>query len=130
MKPAVLYDGNCSLCRGQVERLRRWDRAERLEYLSLHDPQVGQRFPHLRREDLMRELHVVEVEGHAHRGAGAVRFLSRALPALWWAAPFLHVPGSLPFWQWLYHRIARSRYGRCSPSGPGSTCATPNQSDR
>ena len=37
----IIYDGHCRFCRGQVERLSRWDTGGRLAYLSLHDPEVA-----------------------------------------------------------------------------------------
>ena len=43
----VIYDGHCSFCRGQVERVNRWDTPGRLAYLSLHDPEVARRYPDL-----------------------------------------------------------------------------------
>jgi hypothetical protein len=43
---------------------------------------------------------------------------------LWFAAPLLHIPFSLPFWQWLYSLIARYRYRIAGKSGScdGDNC--------
>jgi predicted DCC family thiol-disulfide oxidoreductase YuxK len=109
-RDVVIYDGKCVFCTSQIERLRKWDRGHRLEFLSLHDPEVARRFSHLTHEQLMREMCIVDRHGRVHRGAKAVRYLSRRLPALWWAAPFLHFPGSLSVWSGLYRAIARRRY--------------------
>ena len=46
----------------------------------------------------------------------AWRILSRRIPLLGPAAVLLHIPGTLPAWNWLYQVIARNRYrfaGRC-----------------
>lgn len=106
----VIYDGQCRFCRGQVERLAQFDRRGRLSFLSLHDPRVTERFPDLTHEQLMEQLYLIEPGGDRHAGAAAIRYLSRKLPLLWPLAPFLHVPASLPVWQWLYQQVARRRY--------------------
>jgi predicted DCC family thiol-disulfide oxidoreductase YuxK len=106
----VIFDGNCRFCRRQIATLRRFDTGQRLAYLSLHDPAVAQRYPDLTTEQLMAEMYVVGRDGRYHRGAAALRYLSRRLPRLWWLAPCLHVPGSLPLWSFLYQQVARRRY--------------------
>lgn len=119
-KPAhdtVLYDGQCRFCQARVANLRRLDRGRRLEFLSLHDDRVARDFPEISRERLLEEMFVVDTAGHARSGATAVRYLSRRLPILWPLAPLLHVPGSLPVWNWLYRLVARNRMRL------GGTCA-------
>jgi len=113
----VLYDGQCRFCRGQMAMLRRLDWTGRLRLVSLHDPSVAREFPEIPPAELRREMFVVDRGGRAHAGAGGWRLLSRELPLLWPAAILLHLPGSLPVWDWLYRIIARNRYrlaGRCS----------------
>src|SRR5215469_15704599 len=106
----VIYDGECRICTGQIERLVRWDSGRRLSYLSLHDPRVTDRYPDLSHDALMKEMYVVDPAGRRHAGASALRRLSRRLPTLWWLAPILHFPGTLPIWNWLYRQIASRRY--------------------
>ncbi len=106
----VIYDGDCRICTGQVQRLDRWDGRGRLAYLSLHDPQVAERYPDLSHDDLMQNMYIVDQQDRRHRGAEAIRFLSRRLPRLWWLAPLLHVPLSMPLWQFLYRQVADRRY--------------------
>ena len=118
----VIYDGHCRICTGQIERLSRWDGRHRLAYLSLHDPRVAERYPDLSHDALMNEMYVVDRAGNRHAGASAIRYLSRRLPALWWLAAILHVPGSLPLWTWLYQQVAKRRYrfGRVEACENGS----------
>lgn len=106
----VIYDGDCRICTGQVRKLAWWDCQEKLAYLSLHDPEVARRYPDLTHEMLMAQMYVVDRQGRRHGGAAAIRYLSRRLRRLWWLAPILYIPGSLPLWQWLYQQIARRRY--------------------
>ena len=109
-RDTVLYDGRCRFCRGQMAILRWLDLTGRLELTSLHDPSVARDFPEIPAEELMREMFVVDRAGRAHPGVQAWRLLSRRLPLLWPAAVPLHLPGSLPLWNWLYRLIARNRY--------------------
>ena len=107
----VIYDGQCNFCRQQVQHLRRWDwGGRRLAYLSLHDPRVAQRYPDLSHDDLMEQMYVVDRRGGRRGGADAVRYLTRRLPLLWWAAPVLHFPGTTRLWRWAYRQVARRRY--------------------
>ena len=115
-RDTVLYDGQCRFCRSQIALLRRLDPTGRLRFVSLHEPQVARDFPELAADALLREMHVVDRSGRARGGAEAVRYLTRRLPLLWPLALPLHLPGSLPIWNWLYGLVARNRYriaGRC-----------------
>lgn len=106
----VIFDGHCRICTGQIRRLARWDTRGRLAFVSLHDPLVAARWPELSREQLMRDMYVVDRRGRRHAGAAAFRYLSRKIPRLWCLAPLLHVPGAMPLWQALYRLIANRRY--------------------
>lgn len=123
-KGIVLYDGQCNFCRSQIDLLRRLDGRDRLIFMSLHSPEVGERFPGLTFEQLMDQMWIVTPQGLQHGGAYAVRYLSRLLPILWPIAPILHIPGSMPLWQFLYRQVANRRYqlaGRdCDEAG---TCS-------
>lgn len=119
-KPArdtVLYDGECGFCRRRVRNLRRVDLGKSLVFRSLHDESVARDFPELPHQRLLEEMVVVDTRGRARGGATAVRYLSRRLPTLWPLAALLHVPGSLPLWNWLYRLVARNRMQL------GGTCA-------
>lgn len=107
----VIYDGQCSFCVAGVKRLQFFDCQSRLAYLSLHDPEVARRYPDLDHDELMQNMYVIEGRsGERHRGADAIRYLSRRLRRLWWLAPLLHIPGSMPLWRWCYRQFASRRY--------------------
>lgn len=119
----VIYDGDCNFCTQQVKRLARWDRGGRLAYVSLHDPFVAENYPDLTHQQLMDQMYLVTADGNRYGGADAFRYLSRKLPRLWFAAPLLHLPFSMPVWRWLYRLVARHRYrlaGRQSSCEGGS----------
>jgi predicted DCC family thiol-disulfide oxidoreductase YuxK len=118
----VIYDGECPFCRAQVARIARWDGRERLAFVSLHDPWVADRFPDLPRAQLMQQMYIVTRDGRRYAGAEGARYLTRRLPRLWPLAPLLHIPFSLPIWQWIYRQIARRRYQRNQTEPCDDTC--------
>ncbi len=106
----VIWDGQCNFCRAQVERLARFDWFSQLSYLSLHDERVAALCPTLGEDALMEQMWVRTPIGELHGGADAVRFLTRALPGLWWLMPLMHVPFAMPVWRWMYRKVAQRRY--------------------
>jgi len=123
-RDTVLFDGSCRFCRGQIAILRRLDVAQRLQFTSLHDPSVAADFPELSAEALEAQMFVVDRRGNARGGALAFRYLTRRLPLLWPLAVLLHVPGSLPAWNWIYRLIARNRHRLAGTCAEG-TCRIP-----
>ena len=109
-KDVVLYDGQCNFCRSQINILRRLDGRSRLEFVSLHDPEVEAKYPNLTYEQLMEQIWIVTPLGAQYGGAYAVRYLSSRLPILWPLAPLMYVPGSMRLWCFLYRLVAKYRY--------------------
>lgn len=105
----VIWDGNCNFCRMQVKRLASFD-GGRLAYLSLHDSRVKELCPDLSFEQLMEQMWLVTSGGKRFGGADAVKYLSRSLVRLWWLAPLMHIPFTMPLWRWLYRLVAKLRY--------------------
>ncbi len=106
----VIYDGECHFCTSQITRLSRWDRQGRLAFLSLHDPEVYERYPDLTHDQLMEEMFVITPAGIRYQGADGFRYLTMKLPILWPLVPFLNFPGTLPLWSWCYRKFAERRY--------------------
>ncbi len=106
----VIYDGHCRFCTGQVQRLAKWDQTQRLAFLSLHDRRAAELCADLTHDQMMQQLYLVTSTGKRFGGASAIRYLSRHMPWLWILAPLLHIPGSLPLWQWFYNLVAKRRY--------------------
>lgn len=113
----VIYDGKCVFCLGQVRNLKKFDGAGRLAFMSLHDPAVGERFPDLTFEQMMKQIYVINPDGQRFGGAAAIRYLTRRLPKLWWAAPLTHIPFTLPIQQWCYDQVAKRRYKIANKNG-------------
>lgn len=118
----VIYDGDCSICTRQVERLARWDTRGQLSFMSLHDPEVARLYPDLSHDELMQNMYLVDRGGQRLKGAAAIRALSRLLPRLWFLVPMLHIPGTLPLWQAMYQQVAKRRYrwGRTANCADGA----------
>ena len=76
-------------------------------------------------DDLMKQMYVVTCGGTHYAGASAFRYLTRRLPGLYALAPLLHIPFSLPVWQWLYRQVAIRRYkiaGKTGEACDGDAC--------
>ncbi|HUY18734.1 MAG TPA: DUF393 domain-containing protein [Candidatus Binataceae bacterium] len=123
---AVLYDGDCEVCRTMLQAVRQFDNSSQIDALDLHDQSVGAAFPGLNRERLMQELHAVDDRGRVFRGARAVNEILRRQSGFAGLLAYLwYVPG----YAWLadrqYKRIAGARYRYqpkrpVEPSGAGS----------
>ena len=106
----VIYDGACRLCQETIGWLERLDKRGRLTYLPFQDPRIADFYPDLSQRELEKHVHVIDNHGERHKGAGAVRYLARRIPALWGLVPLVYLPGSMPVWRWLYNQIARRRH--------------------
>ena len=97
----VLFDGECRFCQRQIAILRALDVQRRFIYTSLHESSVSIDFPELSSEQLQEQMFVIDTQGNARGGAVAV---------------LLHIPGTLPLWNWLYAFVAKRRLwiaGKC-----------------
>jgi predicted DCC family thiol-disulfide oxidoreductase YuxK len=119
----VIFDGHCGICTAQVKKLPFWDCRQRLSYLSLHDPEVQRRWPDVSHDRLMQEMLIVDRDGNRYWGPEAIRYLTRRLRRLWWAAPLAFFPGSMLLWRPLYRWVARNRYRFSAKSCDGGTCS-------
>lgn len=106
----LLFDGHCRFCQAAVRRLQRLDTRGQLAFLSLHEPEVPERYPDLTHEQLMADMYLVDPHGGRHRGVEAYRYMSLHLPWLMPLAPILWFPFSLPVWSYLYRQVAKRRY--------------------
>jgi predicted DCC family thiol-disulfide oxidoreductase YuxK len=106
----VLFDGTCNLCRGSAERVRRFDKAQHIEFLDLRDPAAQQRFPRVNREEAMRWMQAVDSDGKVFSGSDAWARIGRLLPGWKFVAWILLVPGIRWIAGKVYVWIARNRY--------------------
>jgi predicted DCC family thiol-disulfide oxidoreductase YuxK len=120
----VIFDGKCNFCIGQVKNLKWFDGRKRLAFVSLHDDWVANNISDLSHDQLMDQMYVVPnlatgLSNQRLGGAEAIRYLTRRLPKLWIFAPLLHIPFSMPVWQWAYRQVAKRRYKIAGKQGEG-----------
>jgi predicted DCC family thiol-disulfide oxidoreductase YuxK len=70
-KTVLVFDGECAFCMAWVDGVRR-RKGQELECVAYQDASVPARFPNLAPERLRRSVHLIEADGHVHRGAQAV----------------------------------------------------------
>jgi predicted DCC family thiol-disulfide oxidoreductase YuxK len=118
-RPVLLYDGTCGFCRTWIDRLRRWDRAGRIDYVPYQQRAVVAGLPPIGDDALDRAAHLVAPDGSVCAGARAMPMLLGYLPGGSLLRPFFRVPG-VP---WLADRVyAWVAANRHRLGGRGSTC--------
>jgi predicted DCC family thiol-disulfide oxidoreductase YuxK len=124
----VLFDGDCSLCRASVARIRPFDRRGHVEFLDLQDPSAVRRFPQIDRQEAMRSMQAVDGQGRIYTGADAWARIGLQLPGWNLLAWILLVPGVRRIASKTYSWIADNRYrwnreacadGSCAVHLPG-----------
>jgi len=106
----VLFDGSCNLCRASAERVRRFDRANRIEFLDVNDSSTTQQFPQVNREEALRWMQAVDSNGKLYSGSDAWARIGSRLPGWKIIAWILLVPGIRWLAGEIYAWIARNRY--------------------
>lgn len=109
-KIAVLYDGQCVLCRNSVRAIRMLDWLKRFEPIELQQAIHEPRFNQFDYQDLMGAIHVIPDDQHVYTGYFGVRYQVRHLPLLWPILPLLYLPGMNWLGPKLYGWVARRRY--------------------
>lgn len=107
----AIYDGMCVICNQTRRTVKALDWFNRVEFLDLHKwSQVEARYPTLRFEDAMGQIHVVDEDGTLIGGFFGVRRMLRDLPLGYPLWLILHLPGMDWLGQKAYRFIARNRY--------------------
>ncbi len=112
-RPAVLiYDGECAICRGAAEWVRRKAMPGAFEFFSCHSEELSRRFPAVAREACLRAMHLVLPDGTIRVGERAVpEILSRLRGRRHrWAAALFRLPGAGLLARAFYRWFAGNRY--------------------
>lgn len=96
----LLYDGQCSICRRAIERLKRQDRANRLVLEDISDPAFDPGRYGLTQEQVRTAMHAVLPDGRVLRAMDAVRAAYAAVGRGW-----LLAPTAWPAIRWLADRF-------------------------
>lgn len=121
----VYYDGDCPLCRREIDWLRRLDRRRRIRFTNIAAP--GFQLPNGRTFDqLMAEIHARLPDGTWITGVEVFRQLYGAVCCPLLMAP-TRLPGVSQLLDWGYRVFARNRLrltGRCTEN-----CRVPRGTD-
>lgn len=105
----LFYDGQCPLCRREIDTLKRLERGQ-LGFVDIHrQPDNGPLAPG--REALLRRLHLVSGAGTWYTGLDATVRAWSHTPVGWLFRP-LTWPPLRPMTRFLYERWADRRYRR------------------
>ncbi len=118
-KSTLVYDGQCSFCRGWVSRIARWDRGHALELVARQTDGLTERFPRLTEGDFNTGMRLITPDDAIHVGADAAYQVARRLRYWRWIAWAYHVP--------VIHWLTRSVYAwiashRSADGGLGGDC--------
>ncbi len=115
-KPVIVFDGECSFCRRQIDRVRRKDRHELFEYAARQTPGLEDRFPALADSDFNTGMRLIEPDERLYVGADALYEITRRLKPWKWIAWIYRIPGLTQLFRAIYAWIAANRHrlgGRC-----------------
>jgi predicted DCC family thiol-disulfide oxidoreductase YuxK len=108
---AVIYDGDCGVCRGFVARLTTWDSQGILEILPSQAREIRSRFPWISPAAFAESVQVVRLsDGKTWQGAAAIEELANALPKGKLVSWLFHLPLVRGIAERFYQAFARSRY--------------------
>ncbi len=102
-RPVLVFDGECTFCRRQIARIRRYDRHGRFECVPRQTPGLTGRFPALGEGGFDTGMRLIMPDGRIYVGADSVYQIARRLPICRWFAWLYRVPG--------IHVLARAVYG-------------------
>ncbi|HWP40554.1 MAG TPA: DCC1-like thiol-disulfide oxidoreductase family protein [Tepidisphaeraceae bacterium] len=122
----LLYDGGCRLCRDSLAIIRYLDLLQRIVPLDATGDwsRVHARFPQIRQQDAMRDMHVVRSDGRTYRGYDAFRAIAWVLPLAWPILPLLYLPPIPQLGRRIYRRIADNR---CTTASCAARPAAPDR---
>jgi predicted DCC family thiol-disulfide oxidoreductase YuxK len=112
----VFFDGECPLCRREIELLRRLDRGARLRFTDISEPSFDPASIGLDRATLMGRIHGRLPSGEIVEGVEVFRRLYTAVGLRWLVAP-TRLPGVSHLVDLAYRVFARNRLrltGRCA----------------
>ena len=108
-KLLVVYDGDCSFCRGQVARIQRMDPGDQFEYRPRQEAGLQQEYPQLAQHASQDGLRVILPDGRVQIGADAVYQINRLLPYFRHVAFVYHIPGLHALFKFVYSMVSRNR---------------------
>lgn len=105
----LIYDDNCPLCRGSIEKVRKFDKLGLVNCLPLSAIPDRSGCGLLGREKLLEEIHLVTPEKKVYRGADAVGILASLFPNSRYLGALILAPGIRVLARHVYRVVARHR---------------------
>lgn len=108
----VYYDGQCALCRAEMQEIRQMDTHGEVAFIDCADAafdDAALRPQGVTRAAMLQALHVRDVLGDWHRGVDAIALLYATVGAPWLARAWAH-PLTRPFTRRLYPWVVRHRH--------------------
>ena len=120
----VFFDGDCPLCRREIEFYKRRRGAERISWCDVSQAADTSLAPGLDKEVALARFHVQTGEGELKDGGDAFRALWRALPLFRPFALVLGLPGLRSLLNFAYDRFLafRPRLQRLASPCDGDAC--------
>ena len=117
-RPVLIFDGECSVCRGAVEWIRRRCAPESFEYLSCHAEELPRRFPHVGKSACLEAMHLILPDGRVLAGEQAVPEILLRLRRWKWTAALFRLPGAGTLSRVFYRGFAARRHRFSAPGAP------------
>lgn len=108
--PVLIHDGECSVCRGAVEWIRRRCAPDTFEFLSCHAEDLPRRFPHVRKSACLAAMHLLLPDGRVLAGEQAVPEILMRLRRWRWAAALFRLPGAKVLSRGFYRWFSKKRH--------------------
>lgn len=116
----VFYDGDCPLCRREINLLRRWDRRSRIRFTDIADPHFSAEKYGLSQEQFMAEIQGRLPDGSWLTGVEVFRHLYSAV-GFGPVVSLSRLPGIRQTLNVMYRFFAKRRLkwtGRCDETCP------------
>lgn len=106
----MIYDGECSVCRGAVDWIRARSETGAFEFLSCHADDLPRRFPGIEKNACLAAVHLILSDGAVLAGEKAAPEVFARIPGYGWIARALRLPGAGLFSGAFYRWFARRRH--------------------
>jgi predicted DCC family thiol-disulfide oxidoreductase YuxK len=114
----VLYDGDCGFCEVVLAMLLTWDRAKRVDPVSIQSARGEDLLIDMEREDRLKSWHLIDPGGMLHSGGAGIPVIFAALPggALIASAASRFPTGTSRTYDWVAgHRVLLGRSLKARP---------------
>ena len=110
----VYYDGECGLCRREIEYYKNIAPADSFVWLDIANDPTSLAELRLSQADALRRLHARDASGVMHVGAAAFVAIWQRLAYWRYLALLMKLPLVLPLASIIYNRFADHRFARLS----------------